>query len=154
MSAALVGLLFLILTVTYVFLRGSTPENPQYRRQVLRRRAWYREERLRRATDSETERSLDLLTWHNPRLIISRIVELPVGMSFEFENDPPLLQRTYTGEALLRIKEPNETTVVAEIMEPKPSKDNPILRVLVRGADASVADPGDSFCFLENSKLR
>ena len=154
MSAAFVGSIFLILAVAYVFLRSWPPAYPQSKRQVLRRRVWFREERARRAASDGAVANLKLRTWHNPTLIVSRIVEFPVGISLEFENDPPLLQRKYVGNALLRIGESSETTVVAEIMEPKPPKDNPILRVMIRGASLDVAAPGDSFWFIADSKLR
>ena len=154
MSASLVGSLFLVLIVSFVFLSSAPSGYAQHKRQVLRRRAWFREERTRRQTALGPASELELRTWHNPTLIISRIVEFPVGISLEFENDPPLLQREYVGDALLRIGEADEAKVVAEIMEPRPSKANPILRVLVRGASEGIASAGDSFCFLANSKLR
>jgi len=154
MSATFVGSLFLILTVAYLVLRGSSSIYPQSKRQVLRRRAWFREERARRAARVGGRPYPEIRTWHNPAFIISRVVELPVGASFEFENHPPLLQRSYTGSAILRMGMPDALEVVAEIMEPKPSNNNPILRVLVRGAAVSIASPGDSFWFSADAKLR
>ena len=154
MSAAFVGSVFLILTVAYIFPRSSSSQYPQYKRQVLRRRAWFLEEQTRRSTDDEATEGLGLRTWHNPTLVISRVVKLSAGLSLEFENDPPLRQRKYSGKALLRMGKRNEAEVVAEIMEPKPSKDNPVLRVWIGGAEESVAKPGDSFWFLTDPKLR
>ena len=115
------------MAVAYVFLRSSSSGYPRYKRQILRRRIWFRKEKARTSESTAIANGLDLGTWHNPSLVISRIVEFPVGISFEFEGDPPLLQRSYKGDALLRLDKPNESKVVAEIMDPKPSKDYPCL---------------------------
>jgi len=154
MSGAAVGAIFLVMTVAYVFLKSSSSVYPAHKRQVLRRRAWFKQEKARRLASAGGAKETDLREWYNPTFTIARTVELPVGVSLEFENDPPLLQRKYAGKALLRVGEPNEAEVIAEIMEPRPSNDNPVLRVLIRRENSGVANPGDSFHFLANPKLR
>jgi len=131
----------------YLVIRPMHLRYYRDKRQALRRRIWYREERERRKLLGLPISRERFGTWRNPEMIVRSVVKTRKGLELEFENTPPAIYQDLRRLALVRRELANSDATKVEIVLPRNSFKTTELKVRAPSAVEGFVSIGDTFRF-------